>query len=133
MAHGMDQHSMTSLWSGHILGGSCFCYAGTSGGTFYRHFKLASCQPDTAAAAVDSADDIAVGRIQLDLCEVTPTGCNRPVRGRGALPQSEADKRLPEGKKWFMAPGLKVSMAVPTILACHGCSMPVRSRLPPHA
>jgi hypothetical protein len=78
----------------------------------YNRFKFASCQPSTAAATVKSADDLAAGRIEVQLKEVVDTGRDQQdwKPWYGSVPCSDADKKLPDGKKWFMAPGLKASL-----------------------
>lgn len=109
---GAEEHAVLLQLEGHL---SCIPRAGSATSLSYRRFKFASCQPSTAAAAVRSADELAAGRIQLDVCEVVMIGHKTPLPGQNTVPRKSADKRLPEGKKWFMAPGLKVSMAVPTV------------------
>lgn len=42
------------------------------------------------------------------MTEVIQTGRKTPRSLYSSVPRSEGDKKLPEGKKWFMAPGLKV-------------------------
>jgi hypothetical protein len=83
-------------------------YAATEDGMTYNRFKFASCRPSTASATVHSADDLSAGRIQVQLAQVVETGRREFKPWYGSTPGSETDKKLPDGKKWFMAPGLKV-------------------------
>lgn len=76
----------------------------------YKRFKFASCQPSRAATTVDTADEIQAGRVDVNIKEVVSTGQRkRHTPGGVERPSADVDsKKLPEGKKWFMAPGLKV-------------------------
>lgn len=94
----------------------------------YNCFKFSSCQPSTAAATVNSADDLAAGRIEVQLKQVVDTGREQKdwKPWHGSAPPSEGDKKLPDGKKWFMAPGLKV-MRLYNFKTCNVVSFSVPS------
>ncbi|KAF8073129.1 Bbs1 [Scenedesmus sp. PABB004] len=100
-------HYSTATFDGFLATAA----APTGGGdasTTYRSFKFARLQPAADAALVDDPDDIRAGRIDLDCFTVVDVGVGMTDPGgvRAVQPGGAADKRLPEGKKFFMAPGL---------------------------
>jgi hypothetical protein len=101
---------------------SCPFCAGSRGTTSYKRFKFASCQADTAAAAVNSTDELAAGRIQLELKEVVVTGRKTHSSSvRGAAPSSKGDKWLPEGKNLVHRPWTQGRQGfINTLLAYNG-------------
>jgi hypothetical protein len=85
----------------------------------YQRFKFSSFTPSQDAPTAASADDIPVGRIEVELCEVVDTGrLKRRSLGASAGPSRDPQPKLAEGKKWFMAPGLKVRGAADTVCVC---------------
>eukprot|EP00775_Hariotina_reticulata_P003766 gene3766-4025_t len=76
--------------------------------TTYRAFKVGACKPAENAAVVDHPDEIKAGRIDVGLSAVVAVGQRDVYSAIPARITNEAiNKKLPEGKKWFLAPGLK--------------------------
>ncbi|WIA29578.1 hypothetical protein OEZ86_012070 [Tetradesmus obliquus] len=84
--------------------------ANNDGPSLYRAFKFGACKPAEDAATVDHPDEIKAGRIELACDVVVATGyqdTSQPIGKPVVVGDEAARKKLPEGKKWFLAPGLK--------------------------
>jgi hypothetical protein len=76
----------------------------------YRTFKFGSCEAADGSEEVQHPDQIAAGKIR-----VTWYNARESTHSKGStlryvssgLSANQEQKKLPEGKKWFMAPGLQ--------------------------
>lgn len=76
----------------------------------YQRFTFSGFNPSQDAPTAASMDDIDASRIEVVVREVVSTGqhkCHSPSR-RSAGPSRHPQPKLAEGRKWFMAQGLKV-------------------------
>ena len=91
----------------------CICRAGMYNDVTplqYRTFKFGSCEAAEGSEEVQHPDQIAAGKISLTWWNAKETSKTRGSElkfSSSGLGTSEEQKKLPEGKKWFMAPGLQ--------------------------
>eukprot|EP00878_Enallax_costatus_P016555 GHUV01017370.1.p1 GENE.GHUV01017370.1~~GHUV01017370.1.p1 ORF type:complete len:296 (+),score=74.51 GHUV01017370.1:53-889(+) len=80
------------------------------GKVHYRHFKFGACRPSATATTVEHPDQIIAGKIEVKCNVVTAVG-EKSVgswhASAGPFGSLASSKKLPEGKKWFLQPGLK--------------------------
>ncbi|KAF6263575.1 hypothetical protein COO60DRAFT_375379 [Scenedesmus sp. NREL 46B-D3] len=73
----------------------------------YRAFKFGALTPAACAATVEHPDQIQAGRIEVTCEAVVKTGQGTGKHRDAGWAADAASKKLPEGKKWFLQPGLQ--------------------------
>lgn len=104
-------HCIASHFPCHHAVGAKICRPWLKCPQDLQALQVCQLQHEPGAVTVDSADDIAAGRIEVKLVEVVSTGRYRQqdhFSGAKGPSKSVDSKKLREGKKWFMAPELKV-------------------------
>ncbi|WIA28507.1 hypothetical protein OEZ86_011050 [Tetradesmus obliquus] len=79
-----------------------------TGNRSYKAFKFGALKPAAHAAIVEHLDQIQAGRIEVTCAAVVKTDSKQKRDTEDAKWATDAaNKKLPEGKKWFLQPGLQ--------------------------